>query len=57
MIEVRNLRKSFGSTLAVRDISFTAPDGRITGLLGENGAGKTTTLGLICGLHQADGGS
>jgi len=57
MIEVRNLRKSFGSSVAVRDISFTATDGHITGLLGENGAGKTTTLALICGLHRADAGA
>jgi sodium transport system ATP-binding protein len=57
MIEVRKLRKSFGSVPAVRDISFSAPDGLITGLLGENGAGKTTTLALICGLIQADEGS
>ena len=57
MIEVTNLSKRFGATVAVRDISFTARDGHITGLLGENGAGKTTTLALICGLLQADGGS
>jgi sodium transport system ATP-binding protein len=57
MIEVRHLRKSFGSIRAVRGISFTAPDGHITGLLGENGAGKTTTLALICGLVQGDEGS
>ncbi len=56
MIEVQHLRKSFGTVAAVRDISFTAPDGVITGLLGENGAGKTTTLALICGLLQPDGG-
>lgn len=57
MIQVGRIRKSFGSVQAVGDISFTAPDGAITGLLGENGAGKTTTLGLICGLIRADEGS
>jgi sodium transport system ATP-binding protein len=57
MIEVCHLRKAFGPVTAVRDISFTAPDGRITGLLGENGAGKTTTLALICGLVHSDEGS
>jgi sodium transport system ATP-binding protein len=57
MIEVSRLRKSFGAVAAVRDVSFRAPDGRITGLLGENGAGKTTTLALTCGLLQADAGS
>ena len=44
MIQVEQLSKSFGQVHAVRDISFTAPDGAITGILGENGAGKTTTL-------------
>ena len=57
MIEISRLRKSFDGVAAVCDISFTAPDGRITGLLGENGAGKTTTLGLTCGLLSPDEGS
>jgi len=57
MIDVRQLRKRFGSVTAVSDVSFTAPNGRITGILGENGAGKTTTLALICGLLRPDGGS
>jgi sodium transport system ATP-binding protein len=57
MIEITRLRKSFGDVAAVCDVSFTAPDGQITGLLGENGAGKTTTLALACGLLAADGGS
>jgi sodium transport system ATP-binding protein len=57
MIHVSHLRKSFGDIDAVRDVSFTAPNGSITGILGENGAGKTTTLALICGLMPADGGS
>ena len=39
MVEARGLAKRFGDVEAVRDISFTAPDGRITGLLGPNGAG------------------
>ncbi len=41
---------------AVRDVSFTAPDGVITGLLGPNGAGKTTTLRMLAGLIQPDAG-
>jgi len=57
MIQVEQLSKSFGHVHAVRDISFTAPDGAITGILGENGAGKTTTLGVICGLVRPDKGS
>ena len=50
MIEVTNLSKSFGPIRAVQDVSFTAPDGVITGLLGPNGAGKSTTMRLIGGL-------
>ncbi len=57
MIEVRNLKKHFGAVQAVEDLSFTAPDGAITGLLGSNGAGKTTTLRIICGVLQPDCGS
>jgi sodium transport system ATP-binding protein len=56
MIEVRNLQKQFGSVTALRDVSFTAPDGAITGLLGANGAGKSTTLRTICGVLQPGGG-
>jgi sodium transport system ATP-binding protein len=47
MIVVKNLHKSFGTVVAVEEVSFTAPDGQITGLLGPNGAGKTTTLRML----------
>ena len=57
MIEIRQLRKSFGAVRAVRGVSFIAPDRSITGLLGENGAGKTTTLALTCGVVPPDEGS
>jgi sodium transport system ATP-binding protein len=50
MIEARALGKQFGAVTAVREVSFTAPDGAITGLLGPNGAGKTTTLRMISAL-------
>ena len=50
MIEARDLEKRFGTVDAVRGVSFTAPDGAITGLLGPNGAGKTTTLRMISAL-------
>src|SRR5690349_199192 len=43
-IEVRGLTKTFGAVTAVRDMSFTAPAGQVTGFLGPNGSGKTTTL-------------
>ena len=57
MIEVQNLEKRFDDVQAVRNLSFTAPDGAITGLLGANGAGKSTTLRMICGVLKPDAGS
>jgi sodium transport system ATP-binding protein len=50
VIEARALAKSFDGVTAVRDVSFIAADGAITGLLGPNGAGKTTTLRMISSL-------
>ena len=52
MIQVQNLHKQFGDVVAVKDVSFSAPDGAVTGLLGPNGAGKTTSLRMIYGLLQ-----
>jgi len=57
MIEARGLAKHFGKVEAVRQVSFTAPDGAITGLLGPNGAGKTTTLRMISTLVAPSAGS
>src|SRR5258708_11584844 len=57
MIKVQGLRKRFDGRFAVRDLSFDALDGAITGLLGSNGAGKTTTLRMICGVLKPDSGS
>lgn len=56
MIEVTKLSKSFGPVEAVRDVSFDAPNGKITGLLGPNGAGKSTTMRMIAGVLKPDGG-
>ncbi|WP_297369422.1 ABC transporter ATP-binding protein [Acidocella sp.] len=55
-IQVTNLTKRYGPTLAVDDISFTLPPGRVLGLLGGNGAGKTTTIALLLGLLVPSGG-
>lgn len=57
MIEVRNLSKHFGAVSAVDGVSFTAPNGQITGLLGPNGAGKTTTIRMIGSLVEISGGN
>jgi sodium transport system ATP-binding protein len=57
LIETRDLAKRFGEVEAVRRVSFTAPDGFITGLLGPNGAGKTTTLRMISTLVVPTHGS
>jgi sodium transport system ATP-binding protein len=57
MIEVRDLRKSFGEVKAVDGVSFEARDGEITGLLGPNGAGKTTTLRMLYSLLPPDSGT
>jgi sodium transport system ATP-binding protein len=56
MIEVEHLHKAFGAKTAVEDVTFSAPDGQITGLLGPNGAGKTTTLRMLYTLLKPDRG-
>ncbi len=56
MIVAKNLKKFFGAVEAVRDVTFDARDGEITGLLGPNGAGKTTTLRMLYSVLPADGG-
>jgi sodium transport system ATP-binding protein len=57
MIEVRGLRKRFHARQAIRDVSFLARNGAITGLLGANGAGKSTTLRIISGSLRPDKGT
>jgi ABC-2 type transport system ATP-binding protein len=56
MIEVRDLTKTFGSTPAVKNLSFTVPAGRVTGFLGPNGAGKSTTMRCMLLLDRPDAG-
>jgi ABC-2 type transport system ATP-binding protein len=55
VITVRHLDKSFGTTRAVRDLSFDVQPGVVTGFLGPNGAGKSTTLRLMLGLDRGGG--
>lgn len=54
-IDAEHLGKSFGSVRAVDDLSFTVPDGVVTGFLGPNGAGKSTAMRLMLGLDRGDG--
>jgi len=56
LVEVENLRKSYGKTEALKGISFKVNKGEIFTLIGPNGAGKTTTLEIIEGLRKKDGG-
>jgi sodium transport system ATP-binding protein len=56
MIQVEGLKKRFGAVQALQDVSFTAGDGRITGLLGHNGAGKSTTLRVLSTVIRANEG-
>jgi ABC-2 type transport system ATP-binding protein len=56
-IEILHLRKSYGATVAVDDVSFSVAEGEIFGLLGPNGAGKTTTIECALGLRSPDSGS
>ncbi len=57
VIHVENIRKTFGKTRAVDDVSFDVEQGRIFGLLGPNGAGKTTTIRMINYILTPDEGS
>ena len=56
MIELRHVSKRYGATEAVHDLSFSAPEGQIVGLLGQNGAGKTTTLNMLTGYFPPTSG-
>ena len=55
-IAVRDLRKSYGATEALRGIDFDVRRGEVFGLLGPNGAGKTTTVEILEGYRKRDGG-
>ncbi len=56
MIQVKNITKRFGSTLAVDGVSFEVPQGQVVGFLGPNGAGKSTTMRVLTGYLPADDG-
>ncbi len=56
MLEIKNLRKTYGTNLAVDGVTFQITKGETLGLLGPNGAGKTTTVAMIAGLLRPDSG-
>jgi ABC-2 type transport system ATP-binding protein len=56
LISCKNLTRRFGDFVAVADLSFEIPSGRIWSLLGPNGAGKSTTLKMLCGLLRPTSG-
>src|SRR5690348_9457164 len=56
-IRVAGIRKAYGRTVAVEDVSFEVEAGEIFGLIGPNGAGKTTTMECIEGLRTPDRGT
>ena len=55
-IEIRNVTKTFGSFVAVDDVSLSVPTGELVGLLGPSGSGKTSLLRMIAGLERPDRG-
>jgi sulfate-transporting ATPase len=57
VLEVTNLRKSYGDRVLIDDLSFAIPKGAIVGIIGANGAGKSTLFRMISGTEQADSGT
>jgi branched-chain amino acid transport system ATP-binding protein len=57
LLQVRNLKKSYGGVAAVADVSFDLPAGQLLALLGPNGAGKTTCFNMVNGQLRPDAGS
>ncbi|HSK08739.1 MAG TPA: ATP-binding cassette domain-containing protein, partial [Vicinamibacterales bacterium] len=55
-VVLRNVRKTFGETVAVRDLDLVVPEGALYGVIGPNGAGKTTTIRMILSILFPDSG-
>ena len=56
LLEIESLTKSFGGVHAVRECTFSVPEGQVLGLIGPNGAGKSTVVDLVSGFGQPDSG-
>ncbi len=57
LVELQNLEKSYGSVVALRNLTLGIPEGTLFGLLGPNGSGKSTTLRILCTLLEPDSGT
>ena len=57
VIQVSQIRKTYGATAAVSDVSFDVSEGEVFGLIGPNGAGKTTTMECVEGVRRPDQGA
>src|SRR5690606_36351186 len=55
-VEMKNIRKSFGSNDVLKDVNFSIEGGEICALLGENGAGKSTLMNILGGVYELDSG-
>src|SRR3954452_18120117 len=56
VLEAQALRKEFGGLVAVNDVDFTVPEGKVISLIGPNGAGKTTFFNMLTGVYKPTGG-
>lgn len=57
LLEIRNISKSFGNKVVLKDVTFNVPSGSIVGFIGDNGAGKSTTFKTVLGLISKDRGT